>query len=616
MNKLPLISFTRTVSAGQPIKGAFRVERYCTESARGLCIPIQKVETYQEYIAGCTEHDNSCLGHFCKTPRGSILLPQKLALSLGVMSNDYAKMAEALFNRDTASQEAQYREKLRSLMLGKSGKMRGDMPSGPVDCSAREVITTCWQLEVMSQNSKNDTLYFAVPRMVASNMKVLRVATDKETGLPLGTYVEDCLREDDWIIVVRPPSLWAGNLQPMKVVLWDHHCFGLAPSLAEDFHADHDGDEMQIYFIGTKAAINECERWKRLTPNKFTNAMSTMKLPANIHEGDADIIGRFMVHSTLSVRELKDGKRMPEIAKLARMKEPMTNMLVERLNDPMKVYMAYPSESTRGIKDVMAQQLNQGIIGDISRQARLSASCVQYKGRGLFHIKTGSETIKSVYTELFDIAYDARFPLGGNSCMRAVSALCSKAQQAALDSHRVSQSVSSKLDLVNNLIVGGSESLVAFLPGSLPKHSWKYVNKDMGNITFCIVDNTQVKVSASRVVAAYHPTVLKTVKLVGGDIREVCKNGIVVVCNYYDIKLSKLELYSLTELLCYRPEVTNEPITTKSGMRKRNMRWLAVVFANHYGKLSELQYQGITKRPLRPEVITDAAAFCNFDYVV
>lgn len=164
-NLLP-IQYTRTVAAGQPILNTFKVESYCTENTRGLLIPTQSVNSFQEYVAGCTIHER-CLGHFCTTPRGAILLPQRLASTLGVMSNDYAKMAEALFNRDTASQELVYREKLRSLMLGKSGKMRGEMPSGPVDGSARLVISLCWELEEMSLKDRKegkDITYFAVPR--------------------------------------------------------------------------------------------------------------------------------------------------------------------------------------------------------------------------------------------------------------------------------------------------------------------------------------------------------------------------------------------------------------------------------------------------------------------
>lgn len=626
VESLPANTYTRTVSAGSSILGSFRVETYHTESTKDRYIPVQKVNTFEEYIAGCNEHEK-CLGHFCITPRGTLLLPQKMASTLGIMSNDYAKMAEAVFNRDSQSQEIAYREKLKGLMLGKSGKMRGSMVAGPVDSSAREIISLCWDMPTDEQEYN----HFAVPKVVASNMRVLRIARDGKTNLPLGYYTEDCLREGDWVVIVRPPSLWAGNVQPAKVVLWDHECFGLDPSNADEFHADHDGDEMQLYFIGKENSIEQCKKWKKLTPCKFLETVRNNILPmscikpvltmryqkSNIEQSEyppeiyPQLRKTFMIHSTLSIKELLDGERLPPIAKAARMKEPMANMFVERLKNPEKVFEDFCKESIRGIKDVMAQQLNQGYLGDMSRQARLAASCIKYVGRGIFHIKSSTETIRILCPPLQDVSLDTKYSLGGNSCMRAVTALCSVAQQAALDSHRVSQEVSSKLDLINNLITGGKESLIAVSPGSVPPHSWKYETE---KLTYCIVVNESVKVWGTRIVASYNPIVFKAIKLMNGDVRTVCRNGIIMVCNYYGVKLSLLELYSLTELLCYRCEAYEDPITTKKGLLRRDMRWMAVTFANHYGKLRELQLRGKTKRPVRPETVTDTVAFCNFDY--
>jgi hypothetical protein len=309
-----------------------------------------------------------------------------------------------------------------------------------------------------------------------------------------------------------------------------------------------------------------------------------------------------------------DGVQLPSISKASRMKEAMANMCVERLRNPEKVFTDFVSESIRGIKDVMAQQLHQGPIGDMTRQAKLAATCVKYKGKGIYHIAASTETIKVINTDVADIDFDIRFPLGGNPCLRAISAICAKAQQAMLDAHRVSQEVSSKMNLADNLIRGDRTSLVAFTSGALPKHLWKTVK---GTTTFCIVENDAVKSYATRVIAAYNPEVLKAVKLVSGtaNTKLVCRNGIAMVCNYYDITLSTLELYSLAELLCYRCEVSHVPITTKQGMQRRDLRWIVVTFANHYGLLKYLQKRGLTKKPVRPEVITDAACFCNFDYV-
>lgn len=601
-NDLPATTYTRTVSPGQPISGSFRVESYATRSIRGHTIPVQSVDSYQDYIAGCKEHER-CLGHFCVTPRGTVLLPQKLATTLGVMSNRYAKMVESVYTRDTFSQELDYRVKLRSMMLGKTGKMRGDMPAGAADTSGREVISICWDIP---------RLHFAIPRQVANNIKVLRVEKNAETGLYNKQYTEDHLREGDTVIVVRPPSLWAGNVQPMKVVLWEHECFGLHPSHASEYHADHDGDEMHITFVTLPKTLEQCSKWKPLTEDVFQAALNKVSLPTTSLSGDDNRYSTFMAHSTLSVKELMEGTKMPDTAKVSRVKENMAAMFVDRQRNPKKVYTDFCKESTRGIKDVMAQQLNQGSLGDMSRQARLAAACVNYAGNGNFYIRTSTQTVRSINQELIGVHPFVDLPLGGNSCMRAISSICSVAQQAALDSHRVSQSVAPKMDLISNLISGGSTSLVVFKSDYPRNCIWKMKK---GDLFYTIVNNNSVKNKAIKVVAAYNPIVLTDVKLVGGDVRTVCKNGIRVVCNYYNIDLSVLELESITELLSYKPEVHPSPITTKEGLFQRNMRWMIVIFANHYGRLKRLQQKRLTERFVRPETITDATAFCNFDYL-
>jgi flagellar capping protein FliD len=48
----------------------------------------------------------------------------------------------------------------------------------------------------------------------------------------------------------------------------------------------------------------------------------------------------------------------------------------------------------------------------------------------------------------------------------------------------------------------------------------------------CSSNNDSVKDNAIKLVAAYNAVVLKAAKLMGGDVRAICKNGIQVVCNY------------------------------------------------------------------------------------
>ena len=615
-DSLPAATYSRAATEGSSVSGQARISAYKSEPCGDLQLPTQLVETYQQYMSGCREHDG-CLGHFCTTPRGTILVPQRMATSLGTISNDYAKMAESIYNRDSHGQELNYRSKLRSMMFGKRGRMRGDMPAGVVDSSIRCVLSLCWEVSMGE---------IAVPRKLAENMRVLRVPTllvDRQTGeivseetrgrpvyeMASAHYVEDKLREGDTMVIVRPPSLWSGNVQPMKVKLWEHECVGMSPSNTDEYHADHDGDEIQCYFIGTRTALDECSKWSPLNSDKFALTTVQHLLPSQVRDNTTSQRETFMAHTTLSFRELMDGEPLPPLSNLARVKEPMANMFAQRLKDPNSVFAGFIDASIQGMKDIMKQQLNQGPIGDMSRQAKLAASCVKYQGNGVFHIRSTCETIRSVNPQLVDILTDERYPLGGNPCMRAVSAICGVAQQASLDAHRVSQSVESSFDLIHSLIQGGPRSLVVLLPGTPIAAEWTYYTSDA---VYAIVDNQSIRSRATSVLGAYSPEVLKAVKLSSMSVQQVCSVGFRVVCTYYGIKLSELEFWAFVELLCYRCEAVAEPITTKQGTIKRDMRWLVSVFSNHYGKLQDFQNRGKTKRFIQPETITDAAATCNF----
>ena len=159
---------------------------------------------------------------------------------------------------------------------------------------------------------------------------------------------------------------------------------------------------------------------------------------------------------------------------------------------------------------------------------------------------------------------------------------------------------------------GGNQSLIVVKKDSTIKNTWKYIAED---VMYCIVDNLAIRSKAADIIGAYSPMVLKAIEMIGGNIKEVCKVGLIVVCNYYGIKLSELELNSLVELFCYRVSADKHPITVKNGLLMRDMRWMTVIFANHYGKLRTLQYKGKTRKPINPETITDAGATCNFDYL-
>lgn len=599
------ITYARTVSKGRSITGSFRISGYSTKSLNNSIIPVERINTFQEYMSGCKQHER-CLGPFCTTPGGNILLPQKLASAMGDLSNQYANMVENVFIRDVPAQGAEYKTRLKDMMLTKKGKMRGDMLSGTVDGSMREVIAPYWT---------RDRLVVGVPRRVAKNMKVLRVEKDTETGLYNKFYKEDHLREGDFLAMVRPPSITHKSVQPMKVVLWDHECLGLPPSHADEFHADHDGDEMHGTFLTFPSTLEECEKWEPMTEDKFATTVDKIDLPTQSISSMEDRYNTYMSHTTLSIKELCEGVKLPQGSRSAKVKEEMASMFVNRYRNQRQVVSDFMKDSVSGIVDIMNQRLTQGDLGDMSRQARLAASCVSYKGDGVFLIKSHNQNIKVVSDNVKGVSPYADMPLGGNPCIRAVNYLCSIAQQAALDSHRVSREVSTKMDLVGNMIKGDDISLVAFENVNLRKCKWKSVK---GNITYALVVNNDVRETAVSVVAAYNPVVLNYVSMIKRDpkcVKSVCRNGILMVCNYYGVTMSPLELEALTELMSYKPEASVHPITTKKGMYDRCLKWMVTLFANHFGMFKTLQDRGLTQRCVKPDTATDAAAFGNYDYV-
>lgn len=617
--------YKRTVSAGNPVSGSLRISEFMTTQADGYTLRVLPVSSYQEYISGCRLHGSECYGHYCITPGGHILLPQRLATTLGVMSNDYARMAENLFERDTKAQEVVYRERLRSLMLGKEGGMRGGLSGGTVDCSAREVISICWHLEAMSMEQGGGKHFFAIPSPVARNIRVLKVGTDEETGLPIGVYVEDCAHEGDHVLVHRPPTLWAGNVQPATLVTWDHACFGLQPSVAADFHADHDGDEMHLHFLSNEESKAECRVWKRLSGSPFIDAVDNLPHPSTAAVGRHGLLMSFMQHSTVSMRELMEGVKLPPIAGVSRMKDMMTNMMAENMRNPLAVATAFPDECTRGVCDVMKQQISQGALGYMSRQGKLPATCAKYEGHGVFRIFTSTASVTVVDPSVRDITGDHLYPLGGNACMRAMCAICSKSQQSALDSHRVRRSLPNDeamrkkpgtaeslmgFDLIESFMSGSDPSLMVVSGEDVPDALWKYTPP--GNITYCFVRNAHVGRYARRIVATYSPVGIKAARFAGSDVLAICKRGILVVCKVHGVSLTELELSALAVLMCHEASSSHLPVTVRDGMPPRHLRWLPTLFNSHYGEMRQMQRAGLTNRYVKLDTIVEAVSHASF----
>lgn len=144
----------------------------------------------------------------------------------------------------------EYARELRSMVLGKRGVLRGKSCSGVVEGSMRMVIIPCLDIsrnEIMVPDYTRDTS---------------RVPTRIRNGVETPIYGYEGISEDNYAIVISPPCLWKGNVQPKRVRFWNRTALRISPEVCESDHADFDGDEMQIYFLKDPRSIPECERWQ------------------------------------------------------------------------------------------------------------------------------------------------------------------------------------------------------------------------------------------------------------------------------------------------------------------------------------------------------------------
>lgn len=580
----------RATYGGAPIDGIYTVKAIKFSKFK----PGENFRTYDvtdlgHYESGCHEH-KQCFGHMCKTPSGTILPPQSMSMRTMEIATEYYTASKFAFAGDTKS----YIEKLRSTNYTKKGTMRCIMAT-PVAGSCRLIATPQWEF---------GREYIAISENLASRMKVCK--RQYENGVMLGTYIESSLQEGDWAIVVRPPSLHLGNTQPLRIRFWDKDCIGIHPETFSVFHGDFDGDEVQVYPVYNKESINECESWEVLSLEKFdkgrevfeslddnlksidfTSSKSTNATIRN--SGRAD----FLEYTTLSSKQLKNGGNTLYFGEYSRNKKQHIDGMYKRFNDSTTEDM-FVSESIRGTEDVRRQQLSQGSLGDMTRVAKIAASCFFRKAGGNLYVASRTTTKLLLDDGLEDT---------GTPSVRAVAQICAVAQQAALDAHRAETHDSVSHDFVSDLILGcarkinvGPTSTYTFIQfnntfddvygTNFGICAWKYITEDKINV---LVKPGTVPFSVMKCVsAAYNPTILSGVQRSGGNITEVCTRGIKTVCNYYSIQISDIELTDIVQAFTYKPELHPDPITTRSGMMSRNLGWIETLLATDYTKLPSL----------------------------
>jgi DNA-directed RNA polymerase II subunit RPB1 len=176
----------------------------------------------------------------------------------------------------------------RERLVGKGGRLRGNLMGKRVDFSARTVITADPNLSIHQ---------VGVPRSIAMNMTVpetvnrwnlqtlqqlvlrgpsehpgakfiirddkvridLRHCKPSERGLKYGWVVERMLVDDDTVLFNRQPSLHKMSIMCHRVKVLEYSTFRLNLTCTTPYNADFDGDEMNMHALQTLPAIAEAQ---------------------------------------------------------------------------------------------------------------------------------------------------------------------------------------------------------------------------------------------------------------------------------------------------------------------------------------------------------------------
>ena len=534
------------------------------------------ISSLHEYEAGCKLHEN-CLGHMGKT-EGNILLPiQSMSVHNINISNSVYKATEIALQNPGTFGKIKYDQILRESMKKKTGRMRKGILNCHIDGSLRMVITPQWDFP------RN---VIAIPDYLSDKWYVCRL--DETTN----RYSSMLVKDGDNAVVVRPPSLSARSIQPMVVRYWKHTCMGISPDILKAFEGDYDGDEMHVNPVYSKAAIEECKRWVN-TPNKtIDNAReiySTLKFYDSCSQE-----GYHMTHTTMSFKQMVESEEQPLMAEETRTKKDHIRAIRDRITNPDKVHESFDVESIRGMGDINRRYLTQPVIGDMSRIAKIVASCVSQRADGMMGIWT-----ENGFREIMQFPVDNS---EGNPTVRAISIICASAQQVALDAHRVSKDSLPSQDMISDLIVGSDYTTVVLsrremtclLDLDSDHVRWKY---NCGNIQYVICHVSWKGLQQSNaIIAAHSPHVLR--KVSSSRRVEVCSNSIRMILNYYGISLTQTEISALAVLYSYMPEAHTLPITTRDGMHARRLQWVETTMARHYtGLASTVNSKNISSSP-------------------
>jgi len=306
-----------------------------------------------------------------------------------------------------------------------------------------------------------------------------------------------------------------------------------------------------------------------------------------------------MINTTMSFKQIMDASPQPLMAEETRTKKEHLDSIRIRMQNPERIRMEFDKESIRGMSDINRRYLTQPIVGDMSRIARIAASCVVQIKDGTIGIYT-TRKFEAIRKEELDKSE-------GNASIRAISTICASAQQVALDAHRIQKDSLPSHDMIEDLIVGSQYTMVVLSRGldirqylNSSAIKWKYTSD---NLQYIICNPKVANIgSAKDIIAAYNPIILS--KVHSNRRYDVCYNGIKLILNYYSIVLSHMEICSLAVLYTYLPTLSELPITTRDGMYLRGLQWTETTMARHYAGL----VAAVNKKEIKPAPIKTVSA--------
>lgn len=162
------------------------------------------------------------------------------------------------------------------------------------------------------------------------------------------------LKDRDFVMVERAPSLSKFNNQPFRLAYWDIECMGMHPKVFSYFHGDYDGDECHMYAIGNPNSIEESLMWRPPLDRKLCNAEEYMEkeFPGTCSTESRGGGLEFMEYNTLSFREIFEGRFELPMGNWVRNKKDHLRMFGERIEDKNET-KGFLQDTIKGVKDIV-----------------------------------------------------------------------------------------------------------------------------------------------------------------------------------------------------------------------------------------------------------------------